>query len=64
VAATSVDIHGLRGRWLAQDGHEPDAGDTVSLGESLEEMRAYDMDDAPDAWTWYHVALDCRPTPR
>jgi heme-degrading monooxygenase HmoA len=43
VVAKSVDIDGLRGRWLAQDVHDPEAGYAVSLWESLEEMRAYEQ---------------------
>ena len=45
VVAKSVDIDGLRGRWLAQDVHDPDAGYAVSRWESLEEMRAYEQSD-------------------
>ena len=45
VVAKSVDIDGLRGRWLAQDVHDPDAGYVVSRWESLEEMRAYEQSD-------------------
>src|SRR5215813_1873173 len=33
---TGTEVPGLRGRWLAQDVHDPDGGFAVSLWESLE----------------------------
>lgn len=42
VAAKSHHVDGLRGRWLAQDMHDPDAGYSVSVWDSVEEMRAYE----------------------
>ena len=43
VAAKSVK--GLRGRWLVQDSGDPDAGFTVSLWDSIDEMPAYERSD-------------------
>jgi heme-degrading monooxygenase HmoA len=45
VVAKSTNIKGLRGRWLAQDVQDPDAGYAVSLWDSLEDMRAYEQSD-------------------
>ena len=41
VVAKSNGVKGLRGRWLAQDVEDRDAGYTVSLWESDEELEAY-----------------------
>lgn len=43
VVPKSLEIAGLRGRWLVQDLHDPDAGCSVSLWESLEDLRAYEQ---------------------
>lgn len=43
--AQSTHIEGLRGRWLAQDVRDPDAGYAVSVWDSLEEMQAYEQSD-------------------
>ena len=32
---------GLRGRWLAQDVHDPDGGFAVSVWDSLEAMQPF-----------------------
>jgi len=45
VVAKSMHIKGLRGRWLAQDVQDHDAGYAVSLWDSLEEMKAYEQSD-------------------
>ena len=45
VVAKSTNIKGLRGRWLAQDVQDHDAGYAVSLWESLEDMKAYEQSD-------------------
>jgi len=37
------EVPGLRGRWLAQDVHDPDGGFAVSLWESLEAMQVYEQ---------------------
>ena len=37
----SRSIKGLRGRWLAQDRDDPDAGFAVSLWDSMEAIDAY-----------------------
>ena len=36
-------VPGLRGRWLAQDVHDPDGGFAVSLWDSLDAMQAYEQ---------------------
>ena len=36
-------VPGLRGRWLAQDGQDPDGGFSVSLWDSLDAMQAYEQ---------------------
>jgi heme-degrading monooxygenase HmoA len=36
-------VPSLRGRWLAQDVHDPDGGFAVSLWETLEAMQAYEQ---------------------
>lgn len=38
VVAKGAEIDGLRGRWLAQDDHDPDVGYAVSLWDSRMEM--------------------------
>jgi len=43
VVAKSTNIKGLRGRWLAQDVQDHDAGYAVSLWDSLEDMKAYEQ---------------------
>ena len=43
VAARAQNVKGLRGRWLAQDATEKDAGYAVSLWESLADMQAYEQ---------------------
>ena len=45
VVAKSRNIKGLRGRWLAQDTTDKDAGYAVSLWDSVEEMQAYEQSD-------------------
>lgn len=45
VVAKGAEIDGLRGRWLAQDDHDPDVGYAVSLWDSREEMRVYEQSD-------------------
>jgi len=37
------EVPGLRGRWLAQDVHDPDGGFSVSLWETLDAMQAYEQ---------------------
>ena len=37
------EVPGLRGRWLAQDMHDPDGGFSVSLWETREAMQAYEQ---------------------
>ena len=34
-------VPGLRGRWLAQDVHDPDGGFAVSVWDSLEAMQPF-----------------------
>ena len=43
--ATVADkaVPGLRGRWLAQDVHDPDGGFAVSVWDSFEAMQAYEQ---------------------
>ena len=36
-------VPGLRGRWLAQDVHDPDGGFAVSVWDSFEAMQAYEQ---------------------
>jgi len=36
-------VPGLRGRWLAQDVHDPNGGFAVSLWETLDAMQAYEQ---------------------
>src|SRR4029434_2311347 len=36
-------VPGLRGRWLAQDVHDPDGGFSVSVWDSLDAMQAYEQ---------------------
>ena len=43
VVAKSKNIKGLRGRWLAQDMADKDAGYSVSLWDSAEDMQAYEQ---------------------
>lgn len=43
VVAKSKNIKGLRGRWLAQDTADKDAGYSVSLWDSAEDMEAYEQ---------------------
>jgi heme-degrading monooxygenase HmoA len=43
VVAKSKSIKGLRGRWLAQDMTDKDAGFAVSLWDSIEDMQAYEQ---------------------
>lgn len=43
VVPKSMEITGLRGRWLVQDLHDPDAGCSVSMWERPEDMRAYEQ---------------------
>jgi heme-degrading monooxygenase HmoA len=43
VVAKSKNIKGLRGRWLAQDTGDKDAGYSVSLWDSAEDMEAYEQ---------------------
>jgi heme-degrading monooxygenase HmoA len=38
-------IAGLKGRWLVRDAADPDAGYSVSLWASPEDMRAYERSD-------------------
>lgn len=38
-------VKGLRGRWLVQDTEDKDAGFTVSLWDSMADMRAYEQSD-------------------
>lgn len=38
-------IAGLKGRWLVQDATDPDAGYSVSLWASAEDMRNYERSD-------------------
>jgi len=45
VVAKSTNMKGLRGRWLAQDVQDHDAGYAVSLWDSLEDMKAYEQSD-------------------
>jgi heme-degrading monooxygenase HmoA len=45
VAVMSRNVKGLRGRWLAQDTSDKDAGYAVSLWDSLEDMQAYEQSD-------------------
>jgi heme-degrading monooxygenase HmoA len=45
VVAKSKNIKGLRGRWLAQDMTDKDAGYAVSLWDSVEDMQAYEQSD-------------------
>jgi heme-degrading monooxygenase HmoA len=45
VVAKGAEIDGLRGRWLAQDDHDPNACYAVSLWDSREEMRVYEQSD-------------------
>jgi heme-degrading monooxygenase HmoA len=42
VVAKSKDIKGLRGRWLARDMADQDAGYSVSLWDSAEDLEAYE----------------------
>jgi heme-degrading monooxygenase HmoA len=43
--ATVADkaVPGLRGRWLAHDGHDPDGGFAVSVWDLLEAIQAYEQ---------------------
>jgi heme-degrading monooxygenase HmoA len=43
VVAKSKNIKGLRGRWLAQDTADKDAGYSVSVWDSAEDMEAYEQ---------------------
>ena len=43
VVAKSKNIKGLKGRWLAQDMTDKDAGYAVSLWDSVEDMQAYEQ---------------------
>ena len=45
VVAKSTNIKGLRGRWLAQDVQDHDAGYAVSLWDSQEDIEAYEQSD-------------------
>jgi heme-degrading monooxygenase HmoA len=41
----SEHIRGLKGRWLARDLDDPDAGYSVSLWETIEAMERYEASD-------------------
>lgn len=43
VVAKGQDTQGLRGRWLAQDTQDKDAGFAVSLWDSMTDMQAYEQ---------------------
>jgi heme-degrading monooxygenase HmoA len=43
VVAKGKNVKGLRGRWLAQDGQDRDAGFAVSLWDSMTDMQAYEQ---------------------
>jgi heme-degrading monooxygenase HmoA len=43
VVAKSKNIKGLRGRWLAQDTADKDAGYSISLWDSTADMEAYEQ---------------------
>jgi heme-degrading monooxygenase HmoA len=45
VMANAGKIRGLKGRWLAHEVDNPDAGYTISLWENEEAMRAYEAGD-------------------
>ena len=45
VVANAGKIPGLKGRWLAHEVDNPDAGYTISLWENEEAMRAYEAGD-------------------
>jgi heme-degrading monooxygenase HmoA len=45
VVAKSRTVKGLRGRWLAQDTNDQDAGFAVSLWDSMADMQAYEQSD-------------------
>jgi len=45
VVGKSTNSKGLRGRWLAQDVQDHDAGYAVSRWDSLEDMKAYEQSD-------------------
>ncbi|MBI3330247.1 MAG: hypothetical protein HYZ81_26510 [Nitrospinae bacterium] len=45
VVAKTKGLKGLRGRWLAQDMNDRDAGFAVSLWDSLEDMQGYEQSD-------------------
>jgi heme-degrading monooxygenase HmoA len=57
VVAKSTTIKGLRGRWLAQDVQEHDAGYAVSLWDSLDDMKAYEQSDFFKRETVAHSSL-------
>ena len=38
-----TEVPGLRGRWLAQDVHDPDGGFAVSVWDTLDAMQAYEQ---------------------
>jgi heme-degrading monooxygenase HmoA len=40
-------IPGLKGRWLARDVDDPDAGFTVSLWQGIEDLQRYEASDLP-----------------
>jgi heme-degrading monooxygenase HmoA len=45
VIANAGKIPGLKGRWLAHEVDNPDAGYTISLWENEDAMRAYEAGD-------------------
>jgi heme-degrading monooxygenase HmoA len=46
MAGEAGRLKGLRGRWLARDTADTDAGYTMSLWDSEEDYRAYEQSDA------------------
>jgi heme-degrading monooxygenase HmoA len=38
-----TEVPGLRGRWLAQDVHDPDGGFAVSVWDTPDAMQAYEQ---------------------